>query len=236
MLRIVLFSVAIACASALVCLDDTCMRVRCAAVTAESCAGGNIVKNGGYCGCCDACVQTLAEGDQCLSTLLLGAPQSARCADGLMCDPQTHTCKPMLVLSKKQATLTCAQRVQQMQLASSNGMPLLGQFVPKCAADGSYAAIQCEGSVCYCMAPDGSKITGYSATIGDYANMDCQCARDQYAYMQTGLIGKLFTCTNSGNYQRYQCAGSVCFCADNLGNQRVGSPVVPIGNIGALQC
>ena len=63
-----------------------------------------------------------------------------------------------------------------------------------------------------------------------------ECARDQQTYMQSGLIGKLFTCTTSGSYQRYQCSGSVCFCADNQGNMRAGSPTVSIGNIGSLQC
>ena len=63
-----------------------------------------------------------------------------------------------------------------------------------------------------------------------------ECARDQYAYTQTGLIGKMFTCTRTGSYQRYQCSGSVCYCADNLGSMRMGSPTVNIGNIGALRC
>ncbi|KAK7482967.1 hypothetical protein BaRGS_00025744 [Batillaria attramentaria] len=249
MLKVILVSLAISCASAIVCEPDICARVRCAAVTAESCANGNIVQGGGYCGCCDACVQTLAEGSSCLSTILLGVPATATCDDGLICDPATHTCqKPSVLLQgvvKRQISvvpagtttaLSCAQRVLQMQTASSNGLPLLGQTIPKCAADGSYAPRQCEGSVCYCVDPNGNQIPGYTANIGDSGNMDCQCARDQYAYQQTGLIGRLFTCTNTGSYQRYACTGSVCYCADNLGQMRTGTQTVNIGNIGALQC
>jgi hypothetical protein len=54
--------------------------------------------------------------------------------------------------------------------------------------------------------------------------------------MQSGLIGKMFYCTNDGSYQRYACTGSVCFCADSNGNMMTNSPTVNIGNIGTLQC
>ncbi|KAK7092289.1 uncharacterized protein [Littorina saxatilis] len=238
MLRLVIVSLAFACANAIVCTKDVCQLVRCAAVTAENCVGGSIVANGGFCGCCDSCVQSLGAGDQCFSSLLLGVPSTAKCASGLYCDPTTSTCKkiPNLQTLGKRAAVTCAERVNQMQLASTNGLPLLGQFIPQCETDGSYSARQCKGSVCYCVDASGSTIQGYSANIGQAASMDCKCARDQSDYMKTGLIGKLFSCTDSGSYQRYQCVGSVCFCADNLGNMQQGSPSVNIGNIGALQC
>jgi len=234
MLRLIILSLAAACTAAMVCPQDICMRVRCAGVTAENCVGGSIVKSGGYCGCCDSCVQSLAEGDACVSMVFLGVAPSAQCATGLTCDPATATCKSPIVTKRQVAT--CAERVQQMQLAGANGLPLLGQAIPKCEADGSYSARQCLGSVCSCVDPQGSIIPNYSASIGSAASMDCSCARDQYAYMQTGLIGKMFSCTPAGSYQRYACQGSVCFCADTLGNMQSGSPSVNIGNIGSLQC
>jgi len=113
---------------------------------------------------------------------------------------------------------------------------LLGSFEAQCDGDGSYSAKQCQGSVCYCVDEAGKQIAGYQANIGSASNMDCKCARDQATYQATGMIGRLFTCTTTGSYQRYQCSGAVCFCADEVGNMRQGSPQVNVGNIGSLQC
>ncbi|KAL8579825.1 hypothetical protein ACOMHN_048102 [Nucella lapillus] len=235
MLRLVVLFVAVACANAFVCLPDACNGVQCAAMTAENCLGGTIMKNGGYCGCCDVCVHPLAEGDKCYSSLLLGVPSQVQCGEGLVCDPHTITCQKARGVNRRQRQ-TCAERVTAIEAAKSNGMPLLGQFIPTCETDGSYFARQCHGSVCYCVDPQGVQISGYQSPISQAANMDCQCARDQSAYMKTRLIGKLFFCTASGSYQRYDCTGSVCYCVDNLGAQKAGSQTVNIADIGSLQC
>lgn len=62
-----------------------------------------------------------------------------------------------------------------------------------------------------------------------------ECARDQAEYMATGLIGRLFHCTDNGNYQTYQCMGSVCYCVDSNGNQK-GNKTASIGAINDLVC
>lgn len=41
-----------------------------------------------------------------------------------------------------------------------------------------------------------------------------ECARDRTAYFARGIIGRLFHCTDMGDYHTVQCNGSVCFCAD----------------------
>jgi len=336
MLRVLGLALCAALTSAMVCTDNTCSAVRCAAVTAESCLGGTFVQNGGFCGCCDACVKSIAKGDRCLSTLLMGVPATEKCGQGLYCDPRTSRCEtlpditpravktcadklleaqngPMLLgrftprceqdgsYSKFQcrgsycycadpadgqqilsygghianassmdcqcardqaaymktgligklffctdngsyknhqqnrlAPLSCAERVAQINAANSNGMPLLGQFIPKCETDGTYSARQCQGSVCYCADSKGAKIGQYSANIGE--TMDCKCARDQDAYMKTGMLGKIFSCTGAGSYQKYACQGSVCFCADSTGNMLAGTQPVSVANIGDLHC
>ena len=66
-------------------------------------------------------------------------------------------------------------------------------------------------------------------------NIISECARDQYEYMQTGLIGKMFHCDSNGNYDKVQCTGSVCYCVDMLGQQQ-GSSSVAIADIGTLNC
>jgi hypothetical protein len=58
MLKFLCLSVLVAAAHAIVCPPNACQMVRCAAVTAESC-GGTIKTNGGFCGCCDACITEL---------------------------------------------------------------------------------------------------------------------------------------------------------------------------------
>jgi len=233
MLPVVLIALTLTAAQAFVCPPDFCSRVRCAAVTAESCVGGSIVRNGGTCGCCDTCVQQLGEGESCVSSVLLGVAPSATCATGLTCDPTTLTCqRPKDFVVSRRQTQTCAEL-----LAQSNSQHLLGRFTPRCEADGSYSAVQCHGSVCYCAdQTTGDKILDYQASIGQSSTMDCRCARDQAAYMKTGLIGKLFYCTDNGSYRKYRCSGSVCFCSDELGNMKTGSQTVNIGHLQDLHC
>ncbi|KAH3829950.1 hypothetical protein DPMN_103182 [Dreissena polymorpha] len=67
------------------------------------------------------------------------------------------------------------------------------------------------------------------------ADMDCQCARDQYAYQKTGLIGRMFSCDRFGNYAPTGCTGSVCFCQDRSGKP-IGDARVNMGQLDALNC
>uniref|UniRef100_K1PPM6 Uncharacterized protein n=1 Tax=Magallana gigas TaxID=29159 RepID=K1PPM6_MAGGI len=89
---------------------------------------------------------------------------------------------------------------------------------------------------CYCVSKEGHQIEGYTANVWEAQHMTCQCARDQYEYMQTGLIGRLFYCTANGSYQNYQCMGDVCRCTDADGNVVANSHSVSIGQIDTLKC
>ena len=62
-----------------------------------------------------------------------------------------------------------------------------------------------------------------------------ECARDQYDYMETKLIGRMFRCAANGNYKKVQCMGSVCYCTDMLGQQQ-GNSTVFIGDMDKLNC
>ena len=53
---IVILLFAVSSQAMIQCPQNACMLVRCAAVTETNCLG-RISKNGGYCGCCDACIQ-----------------------------------------------------------------------------------------------------------------------------------------------------------------------------------
>ncbi|KAH3751800.1 uncharacterized protein LOC127847948 isoform X2 [Dreissena polymorpha] len=181
----------------IVCPPNICDTVDCASVTNDNC-NGMVKQNGGFCGCCDSCITQLAEGDSCRATFLLGVPATSECASGLQCDFKTFTCKPLV---EKRSTGPCATKLAEVnaRLEASQHM-LLGLEKPHCDANGDYLGMQFSGSQAYCVTADGTPISGYMVNRWEAGNMDCQCARDQYAYQLTGLIGKLFFCDANGNY------------------------------------
>ncbi|CAL1275925.1 unnamed protein product [Larinioides sclopetarius] len=80
---LLLISTAITIANAIACTSDICSRVRC---MQANCTGRAVlVPNGGYCGCCDACVTYLNEGEECPIPLRGGSPPTRKCSDGLEC-------------------------------------------------------------------------------------------------------------------------------------------------------
>ncbi|KAK7495486.1 hypothetical protein BaRGS_00013184 [Batillaria attramentaria] len=71
------------------CSPNICMLVDCMYVSPDSCAAPSVyVANGGFCGCCPACLLALGEGASCGSSLMHG-----RCQSGLVCDSVTETCR-----------------------------------------------------------------------------------------------------------------------------------------------
>lgn len=215
---VILFALCIATANAFVCLKDTCSTIRCRSVTA---CNGRISK--GLCGCCDICIETLREGEVCNPYPFLGLPQHSECGFNLVCSKHTMTCiKPLNLFVER-----CNEERSKAMLKM-----LPGAFIPKCSADGSFAPVQCKGSICKCVTSDGEDIRGFRGHIHD---MNCNCARDQSDYQKNGLVGKMFMCEGNGNYKRVQCLGSVCFCANEFGKQ-IGSSGVHISKISSLNC
>lgn len=53
-----------------------------------------------------------------------------------------------------------ATKCQKEYLDATASPGMVGQFVPRCAADGSYAPVQCHGSIgfCWCVDRDGKEI------------------------------------------------------------------------------
>ncbi|GAB1605669.1 hypothetical protein Ahia01_000849200, partial [Argonauta hians] len=111
---------------------------------------------------------------------------------------------------------------------------LLGAFIPRCEPDGTFSRVQCHGSECFCSHSDGTQIPGFKAPIHESQDMDCNCARDQFEYLKTKLVGKMFRCEPNGNYNKVQCLGSACYCVDKLGKQVGGS--VHISKSESMNC
>ncbi|XP_069692608.1 uncharacterized protein [Periplaneta americana] len=87
---------AVACQSS--CIPDYCDRVDCSTLTtAPPCTGDAVLKpHGSPCGCCDACVQPLGEGQFCYFGDRTGGPAATGpCAEGLICDKRTNTCRKL---------------------------------------------------------------------------------------------------------------------------------------------
>uniref|UniRef100_A0A4Q8K5Q2 U11-Hexatoxin-Hc1a_1 n=1 Tax=Hadronyche cerberea TaxID=1107879 RepID=A0A4Q8K5Q2_HADCE len=83
MLRVFLIAFLVTLAQSIVCLKDSCNNVTCQ----PTCCQRNqiLVKNGGFCGCCDLCVTQLGEGEMCPIRLEGGTPPTSSCAAGLIC-------------------------------------------------------------------------------------------------------------------------------------------------------
>ncbi|CAC5405782.1 unnamed protein product [Mytilus coruscus] len=109
-----------------------------------------------------------------------------------------------------------------------------GRRIPVCDSAGNYAPKQCSGSQCYCVLKNGTIISGFSVNRWEADNQTCYCAREQAEYKATGLIGKMFRCTNDGSYDPIQCTGSQCYCADQHGKQ-IGKSV-HLTQMNSLNC
>ncbi|XP_074647601.1 equistatin-like [Tubulanus polymorphus] len=141
----------------------------------------------------------------------------------------------LIVASVAVANAGNCKQVRDAKLEELKKKPLFGAFIPQCDADGTYARVQYMGATTYCAAKDGQRIGDYTANRAN-RDVDCNCARDQYEYKQLGIVGKLFSCEQSGNYKSVQCSGSVCFCVDNKGLQLAGTDTVKIGETDRLNC
>uniref|UniRef100_A0A6M2E105 Putative conserved secreted protein n=1 Tax=Amblyomma tuberculatum TaxID=48802 RepID=A0A6M2E105_9ACAR len=91
MLRVCMVLLLVAAVRAIVCPPGFCDSVNCPEVSAENC-DGRVSKEGSVCGCCDACIQQLGEGQSCFLSSLRGVPPRSECKSGLFCDPETNVC------------------------------------------------------------------------------------------------------------------------------------------------
>ncbi|XP_071172742.1 uncharacterized protein [Mytilus edulis] len=113
-----------------------------------------------------------------------------------------------------------------------------GRRIPVCDSIGNYAHKQCSGSQCYCVLKNGTHIPGFYVNVWEAEQQTCYCAREQAEYEATGLVGKMFRCTNDGSYDSIQCTGQYCYCAwhgKQIGESSVHNRV-HITEINSLNC
>ncbi|XP_049526824.1 uncharacterized protein LOC119459580 [Dermacentor silvarum] len=62
----------------------------------EASCNGVVKPNATFCECCPACIRVLGKDESCFQLFLRGDPPKVECATGLICDPNTATCVPIL--------------------------------------------------------------------------------------------------------------------------------------------
>ncbi|XP_013396880.1 uncharacterized protein LOC106163748 [Lingula anatina] len=230
MRTVLIFALLVAAAqSMIVCPPNFCKSVKCDLSAVQNC-GGRVQQKGSMCGCCDVCIHQLEEGDSCSATLLLGSPPSSECGEGLFCDINTSKCR------RQTCAMSRALVLARIEESRRQGQPLLGATPPTCDADGTYSAKQCIEASCFCVNKDGDRLGDYSARFWEAKDMTCNCARDEDEYQKKGLIGKMYICNENGNYEKYQCTGSVCYCVDEKGSKLESTPPVSISAVKTLNC
>merc|ERR1712244_13334 len=176
MLRLLLATVAIASASAIVCTPDMCNGVTQEVLNCK----GNVIKNGGFCGCTDVCARV--ENEPCKDHLvLLGVPNDAVCDQGLVCAPlmlegysQGHRCQSQdrlqgkvdgdeLLMSKKRQASGCETACQKKsERCTFSFVIYASQWFADCDANGAFKAKQCQRDQqkCWCVNSAGETLVG----------------------------------------------------------------------------
>eukprot|EP00659_Diplonema_papillatum_P016312 gene16312-24995_t len=99
----------------------------------------------------------------------------------------------------------------------------LGEYVPQCAEDGSYAPKQCHGSTgrCWCVDPmTGEELNVELSACGPLDTVaPASCEEMRKKASETGLLGVYIPqCEEDGSFRAKQCHGSTgrCWCADPM--------------------
>ena len=165
--------VSINLAQAIVCPENFCTSVDCSANQAEieSCEG-RVQAGGSVCGCCPACIKQLNEGDNCFFNFGFGMPVNAECGQGLMCHPTKKVCQKVSGESTTQAPKFKGPCHEEYFKKSQ--VEVIGQHLPQCLEDGSYAPVQCQESVCMCVDTNGKQIENFAVSIGQRSEMNCR--------------------------------------------------------------
>ncbi|XP_022806051.1 uncharacterized protein LOC111343164 [Stylophora pistillata] len=140
--------------------------------------------------------------------------------------------KSILTEIKKAACEDKKETKCQREFVAATKDTAPGRFVPRCKLDGSYADVQCRGSVCYCVDKDGNEIVGTRTPLASgkpnctapYKLTPCQEAYRK-AIQNPKVGGYVPRCKDDGEYQGLQCSGafSQCWCVDSNGKEISGT-------------
>ncbi|XP_043242196.1 uncharacterized protein LOC122391920 [Amphibalanus amphitrite] len=186
------------------------------------------------CSLCGACVRYKGLDEECSAPE--DTPDSERysvnmvsgralvdtpeCAAGLECGSQGHC-------QLGPAPTECQKALHTYRTEGLDVKTYL--YEPRCEADGTFAAVQCQtrpGSFmyCFCVNEIGNRTNGRDlATEKD--KMNCACSRRVEQLKAEGRKDITLHCMANGNYEPLQCDQDVCFCVNSTTAQPYGATV-----------
>ncbi|XP_049319656.1 nidogen-2 isoform X2 [Astyanax mexicanus] len=136
----------------------------------------------------------------------------------------------------------CEQHRDSLQ-RGSDGLTLVGAYVPQCDEQGQYRPQQCHGSTghCWCVDSRGQERQGtrtppgsprFNCDAPERPKTQCEQHRDSLQRGSDGLtLEGAFVpeCDEQGQYRPQQCHGSTghCWCVDSRGQERQGTRTPP---------
>ncbi|XP_077384390.1 thyroglobulin isoform X2 [Festucalex cinctus] len=123
--------------------------------------------------------------------------------------------------------------------APGSGDDAASIFVPRCAPDGSFREVQCQGGECWCVTPCGLEVAGTRSRGGGGVRLRCPslCESERAAAlrvrdkMAAGADVYVPACSSDGRFLPLQCGPSGCFCVDQQ-----GAPTTTPSPGGVLAC
>ncbi|KAK6167416.1 hypothetical protein SNE40_021450 [Patella caerulea] len=123
---------------------------------------GSIIKNGGFCGCTDACAKVEGEDCQASVSMFHGSPPIGKCDDGLKCvapnggNPFGRG-QCIKDVQNRSVKTTCEQRRRTAMIIM---VVYKGQWTPRCDVNGKFTPEQCDNTgSCFCVDVETGKIT-----------------------------------------------------------------------------
>jgi hypothetical protein len=129
------------------------------------------------------------------------------------------------------------KEIENLENLEGENQIVVGYDVPKCDIDGTFAAVQCMNSHCYCVNKKGEKYRGTQVDRNEpffASRQRCNCVRElelirDISGKHRDKVTELFSdykCDKNGNYLPLQCSESVCYTVDDTYGYQVSKSIL----------
>jgi hypothetical protein len=110
--------------------------------------------------------------------------------------------------------------LEHLEAKAEARLSLISDY-PKCDPDGFFSPVQSQNDKLICVDQHNNRIGNYEISkTSPLANkVDCYCARLEQL-LANNVNGRP-ACCKHGNFRKWQCSGSLCYCVDRDGKQIV---------------